>query len=165
MTTPAPDLSKLHIDRDATPPGLRRAVGRNAILALAALGLILAGLLFLRRGGAVPIQVITVLAETGAGSSDAPGATSVTANGYVVARTRASVSAKLPGRLASLAVSEGSFVHQGEIIARLDNADYQAQVTQAQAAIATARAGQIESEADRDQLAREAKRLRDIRTQ
>src|SRR5439155_1433893 len=39
------------------------------------------------------------------------------------------------------------------------------QVTQAQAAIATARAGQIESEADRDQLAREAKRLRDIRTQ
>jgi HlyD family secretion protein len=66
--------------------------------------------------------------------------TSVTANGYVVARTRASVSAKLPGRIADLRVSEGSTLRKGEIIATLENEDWQAQAAQARAALATARA-------------------------
>ena len=43
------------------------------------------------------------------------------ANGYVVARTQASVSAKLPGRLAFLGVSEGSHVQRGQVIAGLEN--------------------------------------------
>ena len=46
--------------------------------------------------------------STGGGGSGGGAATSVTANGYVVARTRASVAAKIPGRLASLAVDGGS---------------------------------------------------------
>src|SRR5439155_1336729 len=88
-----------------------------------------------------------VLAREGAG-------TAVTANGYVVARTRASVSAKVPGRLAYLGVSEGSYVKRGEVIARLESGDFQAQVTQAQAGVANARAQLIEAEAERDQLQR-----------
>src|SRR5207253_3221374 len=68
-------------------------------------------------------------------------------------------------RLAFLSVSEGSFVHQGDVIARLDNADYQAAVTQAQANVASADASLIEAGADRDQLVREATRQRDVRTQ
>jgi RND family efflux transporter MFP subunit len=87
----------------------------------------------------------------------------VTANGYVVARTRASVSAKLAGRLAELKVSEGSFVRQGEVIARLESADYQAQVAQAEAALATSRAEAVEATSRRDQLRREARRVADIR--
>jgi RND family efflux transporter MFP subunit len=89
----------------------------------------------------------------------------VTANGYVVARTRASVSARLSGRLAELRVSEGSVVRQGEVIARLESADYEAQVTQAEAALAAARADVTEAEARRDQLLREAKRVSDIRSE
>src|ERR1044071_5369670 len=95
--------------------------------------------------------------------SGGAGAAIVTANGYVVARTRASVSSKVPGRLAELRVSEGSFVRKGEIIARLENADYAAQVTQARSAVQAARATLIESEAARDQLAREARRMTDMR--
>jgi RND family efflux transporter MFP subunit len=81
-----------------------------------------------------------------------------------VARTKASVSAKTAGRLAFLGVSEGSYVHRGEVIARLDNADLQASVAQAQANVATADASLIEATADRDQSERDAGRIREIRT-
>src|SRR5207302_65057 len=67
--------------------------------------------------------------------------------------------------LAYLAVSEGSDVKSGDVIARLDNADYEAQVTQAQAGVANARAQLIEAQAERDQLQREAQRVQEIRAQ
>src|SRR6266545_3215268 len=160
---PGPDLSRLRIDRDAPPPALRRALLRNFALVAAALALLAAGAVYLRRGGAVPVQVVVATATTG-GARGAAGATSVTANGYVVARTRAAVAAKLPGRLAELRVSEGSYVRRGEVIARLENTDYQAQVHQAEASLTSDRAAQAESEADRDELVREARRAADIRS-
>ncbi len=159
MTVPAHDLSKLRIDRDAPPPALRRALVRNVALAAAAVLVIVVGVLLARRGGAVPVQVAVAAAPDAASAA----AASVTANGYVVARTRASVSSKVPGRLAELGVSEGSRVRRGEVIARLENADYRAQVAQAEAAVAGAQADRIEAEADRDQAEREARRLREIR--
>ncbi len=164
MTTPAPDLSKLRINRDAAPPGVRRALVRNLILAGIAALLVVAVVLFTRGGGA-PVVQVAVAAVMDAGSASSGGASSVTANGYVVARTRASVSAKVPGRLAYLGVSEGSFVREGQVIARMDNADYAAQVTQAEANLASAQAQLIEAQADRDQQNREVKRLRDILAQ
>ena len=165
MTSPSPsaDLSKLRINRDAPPPEVRRALTRNVALAVAALLLILGGFFFMRGGGAVPVQVVTVAAASGSdgGGSAGPG-TSVTANGYVVARTRASVSAKLAGRIADLRVSEGSTLKRGEIIATLENADYEAQAAQAKAAVATARAELVEARAASEVAAREAARLRDM---
>lgn len=50
----------------------------------------------------------------------------LTASGYLVARHRATVSAKVPGRVAWLGVEEGSRVTKGQIIARLEDADTQA---------------------------------------
>jgi RND family efflux transporter MFP subunit len=168
MGSPVPDLSKLRIDRDSPPPGLRRAVKRNAIFAGVVVGAAAITLIALRGGSAVPVQTLLVTASTdpaSAGGRGVGGAASVTANGYVVARTRASVSSKVPGRLAYLGVTEGSYVQRGQIIARLENADYQAQVSQAAANLASARARLVEARADRDQQEREAKRLRDIRAQ
>jgi len=167
MSLPEHDLSKLRIDRDA-PPAVRRAFRRTLIMAGGTALLLVAAFVWLRRGAAVPVQVVIATADVsggGAGGVGGGAATSVTANGYVVARTRASVSSKVPGRLAFLGVSEGSVVRQGEIIARLENADYQAQVSQAEATVATARAELIETQAERDQLEREAERLRAIRVQ
>jgi HlyD family secretion protein len=165
MTAPA-DLSKLRINRDSPSPPEKKALTRNLILFGLAV-IVVAVALAILRGRAVPqIQVVTVSASVGnAGSSGAAaGATSVTANGYVVARTKASVSAKIAGRLAYLGVSEGSVVKRGDVIARLDNADYQATVSQAQANIGSAEASVIEARSDRDQLARDANRSREIRT-
>ncbi len=159
---PIPDLGRLRIDRDAPPPGLRRAFWRNLLLALIALGAV-AAFLYMRRDRAVPVQVFAVSLTGGSGASAAPA--SVTANGYVVARTHAAVSAKLAGRLAELRVSEGSEVREGEIIARLESAEYAAQVSQAEASLASVRADLIEATSRRDQLLREAKRVSDIHGQ
>jgi RND family efflux transporter MFP subunit len=164
MTAPA-DLSKLRINRDAPSGPEKKALTRNLLLFLGAI-IVVAVTIAMFRGRAVPeVQVVTVSASVGNGSSGgAGGATSVTANGYVVARTKASVSAKIAGRLAYLGVSEGSVVRRGDVIARLDNADYQATVSQAQANISSAEASVIEARSDRDQLARDANRSREIRT-
>ena len=169
MTSPSPapntpaDLGRLRINRDTPPPGLRRALWRNLILAAVAVALALvAVVLYLRREQAVPVEVFTVTLG-GGGEAGGGASASVTANGYVVARTRAAVSAKLAGRLAELRVSEGSQVRAGEVIARLENDEYAAQVSQAEAQLATARAELIEATARRDQLAREARRVGDIR--
>ena len=165
MTAPPPDLSKLRINRDQPPPAVRRVFGRAALIAIVAI-LVLATLAaVVVRGRAPLVQVAAVTASAGGARGEATGATAVTANGYVVARTKASVSAKIPGRLAFLGVAEGSYVRAGEVIARLDNADYQAAVAQADAEVASARANVIEAQADRDQLLREAERQRTVRAQ
>jgi len=167
MSTPLQDLSKLRIDRDAPTPGVRRAVVRNAIFALIVFGGLAVVAVVYRLRAVVPVQTVvaSVVADPSGGSSGGGRGTSVTANGYVVARTRASVSSKVAGRLAFLNVSEGSFVKRNEVIARLENADYQAQVAQAEANLATSRARFAEAVADRDQFERDAQRLRDIRKQ
>ena len=162
MTTPA-DLSKLRINRDAPSVPERRALTRNLILFVVALIVVALSVAMVRSRSAPEVQVVTVSATGGGNGASAGGATSVTANGYVVARTKASVSAKTAGRLAYLGVSEGSIVTKGQVIARLDNADYEAAVAQAQANIATADATVIEARSDHDQLVRDAARIRDIR--
>ncbi len=164
MSAPAPDLSKLRINRDAPGPAVRRALVRNLWLAGAAVLVLVVAIFLLRRERPVKVRVAEVAAADGGSSSGRAEATSVTANGYVVARTRASVSAKLAGRLAYLGVSEGSVVRKGDLIARLENADYQAQLAQAEAVLTSARADLIEAGAERDQLVREARRVREIHT-
>ena len=165
MSTPVHDLGKLRINRDAPAPAVRTAVRRNAIF----FGVVVVGAavaLGAFRGRDVATVQTAVAVTTGAGSAagGTGGAASVTANGYVVARTRAAVSSKVSGRLAYLGVAEGSLVQRNAVIARLENSDYQAQVAQAEANVASARARLLEAEGDRDQLLREARRLRDIHT-
>ena len=164
MTNAAHDLSKLRIDRDAPPPTTRaRWPWIVAIVVIVAA-------LFLGRTyltGAVPVQVVVAVPSSAQGASgvEGSGGTAVTANGYVVARTRAAVAAKIPGRLASLLVSEGSFVRVGAEIARLENADYAAAVDQARANMAAGEAQRIEAASDRDQLQRDVVRLQQIRAE
>ncbi|MGD0483454.1 MAG: efflux RND transporter periplasmic adaptor subunit [Gemmatimonadales bacterium] len=146
MTEPSTDLSRLRIDRDAPSPGVRRAFRTTLVIAVGVVALIVVLAVWLRGSGAAANVQVAVATVVGGGG---PAGSGIVANGYVVARTQASVSAKLPGRLAYLGVSEGSHVTEGEVIARLDNADYAAAVTQA----------------DRDQLQREARRAHDVRAQ
>ena len=158
------DLSRLQINRDEPSPGLSRALKRTVFLAILAV-IILGAIAVASRMGSSPEVGTIVVAFTEASATGGGAGTSVTANGYIVARTRASVSAKIPGRLAFLAVSEGSYLKVGDVIARLESADVQAQVTQAEASLASARADLMEAEQQRDFEAREAARLRDIRAQ
>ena len=157
LTDSGTDLSRLRIDRSANPGGGR---GRSTRILLIAAGLVAAAVvvaLLLRQGtGSVAVKVARAEVTGGA----AGGGGGITANGYVVARTKASVSSKISGRLEYLGVTEGSVVKKGDIIARLESADYAAALAQSQAAQAEARAALQEARADRDQLRRDADRSR-----
>jgi len=158
MSEPAHDLSRLRIDRDRPPPGVRRAVRWSAYLAIAAVAVVILVIALARGGGGPTVQVaVAELRGGGAGAS-----TGVTANGYVVARTQASVSSKITGRLEYLGVEEGSVVSRGAIIGRLESADYAAVLAQREAELVTARAALAESEAERDQFRRDVERARDL---
>jgi RND family efflux transporter MFP subunit len=113
-----------------------------------ALVLVAAGILAWRsRDTLAALEVETVVPTTKpprAGSGATP---LLTASGYVVARRKAVVSAKIQGRLAELRVEEGSRVRQGEVIARLESADFEAQVVRARARVASAQAQVARTEA------------------
>lgn len=64
----------------------------------------------------------------------------VTVTGTLAAYDQATVSAKVPGRLKSIAVDLGSVVRRGQHIAQLEQQDYQLRLQQAEAALAQARA-------------------------
>ena len=74
------------------------------------------------------------------GGSGQAGSPVLTASGYVVARRKAVVSAKIQGRLSELHVEEGSRVRENQILARLESRDYEAQVARARAQVQQAQA-------------------------
>ena len=154
MTQP-PDLSALRIDRSAPPPPRRLPPALVALLAV--LGIALGawiGIRVLGGGRAVEVRVGTVEA-TGGGSASGAG---ISANGYVVARTKASVSSKILGRLAWIGITEGSRVSEGQIIARLESADFEAALHAAEANVAQLEAQALQAE-------RELKRSESLRAQ
>jgi HlyD family secretion protein len=80
-------------------------------------------------------EVDTVRAATRTQTTVVAGQPVLTASGYLVARRQAVVSAKIQGRLQELRVEEGSVVRKGDIIARLENTDFVAQVERSKAAL------------------------------
>ena len=140
----APDLASLRIDRDPPPP---RGGSRVLPVALVVVALVVAAffaLRFSRARSAITVSVGTAEA-TGGGSATGAG---ISANGYVVARTKASVSSKVLGRLAWVGVTEGSQVKENEIIAKLESADYEAALLAANANVAELDAQHVQAERD-----------------
>jgi RND family efflux transporter MFP subunit len=91
-------------------------------------------------------EVETVTAVVTRDVQPSAGTPILTASGYVVARRKAVVSAKIQGRLSELRVEEGSVVREGEVLARLESIDYEAAVQRAQAAVERAEADLAENE-------------------
>jgi RND family efflux transporter MFP subunit len=139
-----PDLASLRIDR--TPPPRRG--GSPLLMGVVVLVMVVVAgtfaLRFSRATTAIAVSVGTAEA-TGGGSATGAG---ISANGYVVARTKASVSSKVLGRLAWVGVTEGSQVKVNEIIARLESADFEAALLAANATVAEADAQQVQAERD-----------------
>jgi RND family efflux transporter MFP subunit len=122
-------IERTPVRRKSTPPWIYGA----AVAALLAAG---AGAWFFWPDNAIPVHVITASAE-GAGGS---GGASLDASGYVVARRKATLSAKIMGKISEVNFEEGMKVKEGEIVARLDDSDYQAALHQAQAQARMAKA-------------------------
>ncbi len=139
------DLASLRIERDHARGG--GAGARWFWLAVAALVLGAGSWYALRGRAAQALEVETGRAQvrTPGASGAAPGQAILTASGYVVARRKAVVSAKIQGRLAELRVEEGSAVRAGEVLARLESSDYEAAVQVARAAEQRAEADLLEA--------------------
>jgi RND family efflux transporter MFP subunit len=138
------ELASLRIDRDRPA----RTAWRWPLLLLVPVLLLLGGLYAFRaRDAFSAVTVETGNATLTSGGGAAPAGTPIlAASGYLVARRKAVVSAKIQGRLAELRVEEGSRVREGDLIARLESRDYEAQVYRATASVERAQADLAETE-------------------
>ena len=89
----------------------------------------------------------------------------VTASGQVQPRSKVDVSADITGRIISLPVREGNMVQRGQVLVRIDPAQYEANVERSQAFLASAQANAAQARATKDQAERAYVRARDIRAQ
>jgi len=131
-------LRSLKIDRGTAPApvsGNRTPkflfLGIAVVLALVALGYVF---LF---SSATTISVAPVRVESGGASS---GESVLSASGYVVAHHKIAVGAKVMGRVAWIGVEKGDRVQEGQVLVRLEDTEFRAQVNQAQANLAASQA-------------------------
>lgn len=125
------DTGLLKIQRDPHQAPRRRRLWRWGLAG--AVVLLLAVLLL--RPRPPEVQLVSVVSSTPSQQY-----LQLTASGFVVAQRRAAVASKASGRLLELRVREGSRVKAGELLARLDASDVQAQAAVAQAAVGQSQA-------------------------
>jgi RND family efflux transporter MFP subunit len=141
MTEDQSGLGALRIDRQDDPQ-TSTSKRRWTVILLLAVALGGFGLWFIR--GRPPAVITTpVLAPTATATTQ----TVLNASGYVVARREATVSSKVTGKVAEVLIEEGMRVEANQILARLDDANIQAQIKLAQAEEDAARANLAETRA------------------
>jgi RND family efflux transporter MFP subunit len=156
MNTSADLLNSLKIDRAAPPPPPSRK-GLWIGLAVAGVAVLAVGAFFALRGGkGVEVRTAEVVAIGTGGNGSA---SVLDATGYVVARRMATVSAKVTGKVREILIEEGQHVEEGQVLARLDPVDANAQRTlsasqlaAAQSQIASVQAQLKEAEANAARL-------------
>ena len=136
-------LQSLKIDRDLPRSNRWKWLVWVIVLVLVACGFQY-GLKY--RADHLAAEVETVRPSIQTMTGPPPGTPVLAASGYVVARRKAVVSAKIQGRLAELRVEEGSRVKEGEVIARLESEDYSANIERSKAAILHAQADLAEAQ-------------------
>ena len=146
MNASAELLKELRLERGkpAAPPPSRRGLW----IALAVAALLLAALaawLLLGRDQAVEVNTAPVVAISTSGGASA---SVLDASGYVVARRMATVSAKVTGRVKEVLIEEGMRVEQGQVLARLDpiDADAQRALASSQVSAASSQAESVQAQ-------------------
>lgn len=83
---------------------------------------------------------------------------SVQAPGEIEAFEEVAISAEVVGKILEMPVEEGDLVRKGDLLCRLDDADYRARVLSAEASVAKLNATVIQGEADFDKAERDYQR-------
>ena len=137
---PSKDLRVLQIDRSQKDALDQKDKGRRRPLLYAVLAVALllgVGLAVFRiLGSAAEVEVARPALEQGA----ATGSVVLTAGGYIVAHHPIDVSSKVVGKVAWVGVEKGDQVREGQVIVRLEDAEFVAQLKQAQANVAVLKA-------------------------
>lgn len=83
------------------------------------------GVLVLIAGGAFAFRTQKPVVEVVTAEMPAPGGTAgiLNASGYVTPRNRATIAAKITGRVTGVFFDEGTHVHKGQLLATLDDSD------------------------------------------
>ena len=125
--------------------------------------------------GVLILGAIIVANLTGSGAPEVEGriaeveradiTSRISAPGRVQAISSVDISAEVPGRVIELAVEEGDSVVQGQLLLRLDDAQYKSRMRQAEAAARSASASLNLSVAKLDKLEKDKKRLQALNEQ
>ncbi|MCM3878571.1 MAG: efflux RND transporter periplasmic adaptor subunit [Vicinamibacterales bacterium] len=150
------DLAALRIERE--PIRTRR---RNGPLWITIVILVLGGgaawAWFARER---PLEVQTAAVEARAAGAQTG---VLNATGYVTARRRATVSSKITGKVIEVNIEEGMVVHQGQVLARLDDSTPRATLALARAQAQATRQGVHENEVRREQASITLARMQRLR--
>ena len=86
----------------------------------------------------------------------------VTASGRIEAKRSVDVTADITGRITEIAVKEGDLVRQGQFLLQIDPSQYRAELSRAQALLASSEAGLVQARANRDQAQRSLDRAKEL---
>jgi len=139
----AEELKSLRIDRAPERRGLPRWLLPALAVAVLALGAFFAWRALGSRLFAPEVDISTISLV-----SPAQGAQLLVATGYVVPQRKANISPRIGGRVAKIFVEDGTVVKAGQVIAVLEDADYRAQLAQAQADLKAAEAREVRAQVD-----------------
>ena len=137
------ELAALRIERAPETSGSPWVVWLAVLILVGAAGA--GGWFWMFREKALVVEAAAVQ-ERPTGGAGGGGTSVLNASGYVTARRRATVSSKVTGKVIEVNVEEGMAVHEGQVLARLDDAQPRAALELAKAQAEAARRAVRESE-------------------
>lgn len=137
MSQSKPSLDDLRIERK--PEASSR--GWLGLILILLLVLAAAAAWWLKGPNVIKVQTALVRANEAVGNDH----TVLNASGYVTARRKATVSSKVTGKVVEVLVEEGVRVHEGQVLARLDDANVKTSLWLSQAQLVSATNGLAET--------------------
>jgi HlyD family secretion protein len=137
------ELRNLKIDRterrEKQGKPITNMIAIAVLVAVAAIGAVL---VYKKLTAATPVQVVQVQSPISAAA--AGGQTILSATGYIIAAHKIEVASKVNGRVAWIGVDKGDKVKAGQVLVRLEDDEYRAQVTQQQGQLENLRGHALE---------------------
>ena len=155
--SPRPDLGALRIrEGQRSTSGMGKRVVYATIPVVIFAGIVAAAFAFRNQK---PVVEVTTVAKPEAGGAQ----TALNASGYITPRRRATIAAKITGRVTGVFFDEGTRVNEGQLLSTLDDSDYKRSLDSAKADRDAAQAGIADLEVQLRNALIELKRAQQLR--